>query len=272
MRTPTIDLSTRPAPVWGGLNPTIASIELRRVLRNRRTMIFTLIFPVVMFLLVSSSIPTDQQSMGAGVIADVNAYIAVSMALYGSAMAATSGGASVSVERASGWSRQLRLTPLNPLAYILLKVVTAFVLGAVALLATFVVAGVSGKAHMATQTWLESGAIIIVGSLVFAAFGLFMGYLIPSENVMQVLGPFMAVLGFLGGLFQGPVDTGSIMGRIQSLTPIYGLSQIAHWPLSRTTTGTLDAFSWWWVLNLAAWGAVFVAGAVWRFRKDTARV
>lgn len=272
MNGPSIDLSTRPAPTWGGLNLTILSIELRRVLRNRRTMIFTLIFPVVMFLLVSGSIPANQQSLGLHVIADVNAYIAVSMALYGSAVAATAGGASVSVERASGWSRQMRLTPLNPTAYVLMKVVTAFVLGAVALVATFLVADVTGKAHMAAQTWAEGAGIVLVGSLVFAAFGLFMGYLIPSDNVMQFLGPLVAVLGFLGGLFQGPVDTGTVIGRIQSFTPIYGLNQIAHWPLTLTTSGSLASFNGWWVVNLVVWGVVFVAGAVWRFRKDTARV
>ena len=40
-----------------------------------------------------------------------------------------------------------------------------------------------------------------VGALVFAAFGLFMGYLLPSENVMQILGPVLALLAFAGGLF-----------------------------------------------------------------------
>jgi ABC-2 type transport system permease protein len=28
----------------------------------------------------------------------------------------------------------------------------------------------------------------------------------------------------------------------------------------------------WWAVNVLAWLAIFVAGAVWRFRKDTARV
>lgn len=268
----TVDLSTRPLPARGGLNATVLGIELKRVLRNRRTMVFTLVFPVVMFLLVSSSIPKGDQSMGPGVLADVGAYIAVSMALYGSAMAATSGGASVSVERASGWSRQLRLTPLSPVAYVAMKVVTAVLLGLVALVAAFTVADLSGKAHMAAATWLEAGAVIVLGSLVFAAFGLFAGYLVPSDNVMQVLGPMMAVLGFLGGLFQGPVDTSSVIGRIQSFTPVYGLSQLAHWPLTRTVDGAYDTFSWWWVVNLVVWGVLFAAGAVWRFRRDTARV
>ena len=40
-----------------------------------------------------------------------------------------------------------------------------------------------------------------VGSVVFAAFGLFMGYLLPAENVMQILGPVLALLAFAGGLF-----------------------------------------------------------------------
>jgi ABC-2 type transport system permease protein len=39
-----------------------------------------------------------------------------------------------------------------------------------------------------------------------------------------------------------------------------------HWPL---TGGAMDV---WWVVNAVAWLVIFTAGAVWRFRKDTARV
>jgi ABC-2 type transport system permease protein len=28
----------------------------------------------------------------------------------------------------------------------------------------------------------------------------------------------------------------------------------------------------WWVVNAVAWLAIFTAGAIWRFRQDTARV
>ncbi len=268
----TIDLSARPAPAVGGFNLTILKLELRRLFRNQRTMIFTLAFPVLMFVLVSNSIPGADQPLGDGVIANVKAYLMVSMALYGAVMATTSGGASVSIERAQGWSRQLRLTPLSPLAYIAIKMLTAMVMGVLALGSTFVVAAIFGNVTMATQTWIAATVIVLAGSLVFAAFGLFMGYLLPNQNAMQVLGPGLAVLGFLGGLFSGPVDTSTVIGKIQALTPIYGLNEIAHWPLTLTTTGHLDSFDWLWVVNLVAWGAIFVAGAVWRFRKDTARV
>ena len=49
-------------------------------------------------------------------------------------------------------------------------------------------------------------------------------------------------------------------------TPLYGLSQLVHYPLAG---GTLQ---WGWILNLALWLAIFVAGAVWSLRRDTARV
>ena len=38
-------------PPLGGFNPTLLRLELRRLLRNRRTMIFTVVMPVVFFLI-----------------------------------------------------------------------------------------------------------------------------------------------------------------------------------------------------------------------------
>ena len=81
-----------------------------------------------------------------------------------------------------------------------------------------------------------------------------------------------AILAIFGGLFSGPLPTDSLYGQIAQYTPIYGLSQLAHWPLTLTTTGAHDPFRMAWVLNLVVWGLVFVAGAVWRFRRDTERV
>ena len=79
------------------------------MLRNRRTVIFILVMPAVFFLLFG--LPQKGQHFDNG--ASVVAYILVSMAVYGAMLATTSGGAMVAVERAQGWSRQLRLTPLH---------------------------------------------------------------------------------------------------------------------------------------------------------------
>ncbi|HMM93817.1 MAG: ABC transporter permease [Micrococcales bacterium] len=273
MTSPLTDVASRPAPRRTLLNPTVLRIELRRLVRNRRILIFTFVFPAVMLVFIGSQITGQDDVIGPQAVANVGAYVMASMAVYGAVMATTSAGASVSIERAAGWSRQLRLTPARPLSHVLVKMLVAVVLGVCATVVTFVVGAVTGTAHVtAMAPWWQMGVVIVLGSLVFAAFGLFMGYLLPSENAMQFLGPLLAILAIFGGLFSGPLPTDSLYGQIAQYTPIYGLSQLAHWPLTLTTTGAHDPFRMAWVLNLVVWGLVFVAGAVWRFRRDTDRV
>ncbi len=258
----TLDLHTRPRPGMGGFNATALRIELRRMLRNRRTVVFTLVMPFALFLMVGTNDSYVHESAGNG---NVTAYIMISMAVYGAALATTSGGAMVSIERALGWSRQLRLTPLAPAAYIALKMAVALVLGLASVLVVYAVAAGTGKPDLSPRAWVLSALIAWVGSVVFAAFGLFMGYLLPSENVMQILGPLMALLAFAGGLFM-PLQDGSTIELLAKFTPMYGLAELARSPL------TGDAVQLTWVLNILAWLVVFSLGAMWRFRRDTARV
>ena len=252
----------RRVPPMGGFSPTLLRIELRRLLRNRRAVIFTVVMPVVFFLIFGVGQKYSSQSAGHG---NVAAYVMISMAVYGAMIATTSGGAMVSIERSLGWSRPLRLTPLSPVAYVATKMVTAMTMGLASVVVTYAV-GASTHATMDTHLWLVTGLIGWLGSLVFAAFGLFMGYLLPSDNVMQILGPVLALLAFGGGLFVPLDQMGSTFRHIAELTPMYGVNQLVHAPLTGTS---FDAM---WVVNVLAWLAIFVAGAAWRFRKDTARV
>lgn len=262
MTAHTIDPSVRRVPPLGAFSPTLLRIELRRMLRNRRTVIITLLLPPLLYLMIGTNSGYGQQRAGSG---NVSAYLLISMAAYGAVLASTSGGAMVATERALGWSRQLRLTPLSPLAYIVVKSIVALSLGALAVIAVNVVGVVSGKASMPTHAWVLAALIAWAGSIVFGAFGLFMGYVLPGENVMQILGPVLAGLAVLGGLWF-PIDSGSTLGHISALTPIYGLAQLARWPL---LGGTPEMA---WVVNLVVWLAIFVGGAAWRMSRDTKRV
>jgi ABC-2 type transport system permease protein len=253
----------REAPGLGGFNVTVLRLEIRRLLRNRRTVIFALIFPVVFFLAFGLNKAYASDRYGHG---NVSAFVMISMALYGAVLATTSGGAMVSIERAAGWSRQLRLTPLSPVAYIVIKMLTAMTLGLASVVAVFVVGGLTGKPSMPMYLWIVSAASVWIGSLVFAAFGLFMGYLLPTENVMQFLGLGLALLAFAGGLFIPLDQFPQILQDIAEYTPLYGLNQLVHAPLHGVGVEVA------WAANAVAWLVIFTAGAVWRFRKDTARV
>jgi ABC-2 type transport system permease protein len=253
----------RKAPPLGGFNLQFVQIEVRRLLRNRRTMIFTFVMPPVFYLLFGTSGSNKHESVGHG---NVTAYVMVSLAIYGALLATTSGGAMVAVERAAGWSRQLRLTPLAPMAYIAIKLITAMLLGLVPVVVVYLLGSITG-AHMDAYLWPETAAIAWLGSIVFAAFGLFMGYLLPSENVMQILGPILALLAFAGGVFV-PLSQlhNQVFTDFARFTPMYGLSQLVHAPL----TGETVQLGWF--VNIGVWLAIFGFGAAWRFRKDTARV
>ncbi len=190
----------------------------------------------------------------------------ISIALYGAVAATATCGAMVSLERAAGWSRQLRVTPLSPAAYVVIKMLISLVLAAGAVSAVYLVGAVTNKVSMPADLWVITGLCVWIGSLLFAAFGLFTGYLLPSENVTQVIALALTLCSFAAGMFIPLSHFSPDLQAFAKFTPLYGVNQLAHYPLAG---GTLE---WAWILNLAVWLAIFVTGAVWSLRRDTARV
>jgi ABC-2 type transport system permease protein len=251
----TFSSRARRVPPLGGFNLSFLGLEMRRLVRNRQTVAISLVVPVIFFFILSKS-----QSDGA----NIQASVMIGIAVYGGMTAATAGGAMVSVERALGWSRQLRLTPLRPPAYIAIKLLTAMFLGLLSVSAIFVSGAVSGV-QMPLGVWILSALLAWGGALVFASFGLFMGYLLPSENVMQVIGPVLGAFAFAGGLFLPLSLMPSVVQTLAPYTPTYGVAQIARSPL---VGGGIDPA---WLVNVVVWTAVFAGCAMLLFRRDTKR-
>jgi ABC-2 type transport system permease protein len=252
-------IGDRKATPLGGFNLTALRLEITRVLRNRRTLFFILVFPSVFFFIFGLS---NKGARGAGDIA--LGYIMISMAVYGAMVGNTSGGASVALERSLGWSRQLRLTPLHPVAYVSMKVLTSMTLGLIAICGTFAVGALNGV-HMAPSVWLMSGLSAWTCSFVFAAFGLFVGFLFPAENVMQFVGPLLAVMAMFGGLFIPLSQLPQGLQTFAKFTPMYGVGLLARAPL-------VGGATMWAVGSVVAWTLLFGIGAMVLFKRDTARV
>jgi ABC-2 type transport system permease protein len=257
---PSLIDDVRNVPPFGGFNVTAISLEVRRVLRNRRTVIFILVMPNIFFWVFGLSNKGTVRDGGPAALA----YVMISMAVYGAMVGTTSGGAAVALERSLGWSRQLRLTPLSPMAYISMKVLVAMVLGAIAVASTFTLASFTGV-HLTASQWILSALAAWGSSFVFAAFGLFMGFLLPSENVMQFVGPALAIMAMFGGIFIPLKVLPKTLQTIASYTPMFGVGQLAHAPL----TGEITA---WAIGSVILWTIVFGAGATALFRRDTQRV
>jgi ABC-2 type transport system permease protein len=260
MSTITASAPAQPQALRGPImfSPTYLALDIRRSLRNRRTLIFLVVMPPLFFLLFGSGYRhSDPASF---------AYVMISMAVYGAMLATTSTGAQVSVERSQGWTRQLRLTPLRPAGYVLTKVLSSFILGIVPIAIVLILGAALGADVGGAGNWAKVAVLSWVCSLVFAAFGLFMGYLVPAENAMQFIGPLLALLSYFGGLFQ-PLNTmPAALQHIAPWTPTYAVGLIARSPLM----GTGMSFKH--VMSLVIWTAIFAAGTAFLFRRDTSRV
>lgn len=264
--TQQIEFANR-TPARGGFSLTYLRLELTRRLRNRRGLFFTVVFPVLMYVLIGLRLRetplTDTPISNGGL--SVASYIMVSMAMYGAMMSATQTGASVAVERQQGWSRQLRLTPLNPLVNVAIKMIVGMVFGLVAVVATYIAGAVSGIS-LTPEEWIVTGLTAwLLASAVFTSLGLMVGYLVAGENAPQITSLVIVFMSFLGGLFF-PLDSmPDFLQTLARFTPVYGISQLARAPL------TGDKFDLLWLVNALAWLTVFIAGTVWAFRRDTKR-
>ncbi len=238
-------------------------LETKRLLRNKRTMISVLLMPIILSFLFTSSAKASRKVVGVG---NLSAFLVVSIALYGAVQAASFGGSVISLERVAGWSRQLRTTPLSATAYIAIKTVTSLALSFMSLAAVFVVGILNHKAHMPAEIWVACAACVWIGSLVFAVFGIFMGYLVPSENAMQFIAFGLLLFSFAGGLFIPLSSFPHMIREIAYYTPLYGLDEIVHYPLLQSNFDVV------WLLNAAVWFAIFFTGAVIKFKQDTKRV
>ncbi|MFT4288314.1 ABC transporter permease [Nocardioides sp.] len=254
-------VDARRVPPLGGFNATLLRLELLRMLRNRRTVVFTLILPAFLALAFGGQSGWQEQ-VGSG---NVAAYILLSMALYGAALTSAATGSMVAMERALGWSRQLRLTPLHPVAYVVVKTIVALAMGALAIAVVLVVGLIMGKAEMPAGVWVGGGLLALACTMTFAALGVFIGYVVPGENAMQILGPGLALLSFLGGVFIPLDQYAAVVRDIAYWTPMYGVAEIVRAPLTHE-------LPWYAVVNAVGWLALFIAGAAWRMGKDTARV
>lgn len=233
-----------------------------RNLRNPWTIGFAVLMPAALYLLFGAAPDYGRLPVAHGTVAGV---IMSSMALFGAMMAAVNVAGAVSDERAVGWNRQLRLTPLRPWAYLSSKLLAALALTFLVVAVTFTVGALTG-ARLDPALWARSFVVAwLAGTALFAAFGLAVGYLFTGEAVLGVVGPFMSLFAFFGGLFVPLEQLGSVMQTVGAWTPMFGVRLLVEQPILGQPVG-LGA-----IVNVTAWFTLFCAVAIWRYRATAGR-
>jgi ABC-2 type transport system permease protein len=236
--------------------------ELLRTVRNRRFFILSLGFPVILYFLIAGPQRNNNNLLGTGISAPL--YYMTGMVAFGTMGAMLSSGGRIAAERAVGWNRQLRISPLSPRAYFRAKVLTAYLMAMLSMLVLFACGATLGVSLPAAE-WLKMTALILIGLAPFAALGITLGHLLTPDSIGPALGGGVALLAFLGGTWF-PLTTHSVLYSIAQFIPSYWLVQASHVALGGRAWSTQG---W---LVIAGWTVVFVVLARRAYRRDTARV
>jgi ABC-2 type transport system permease protein len=238
-------------------------LEAKRALRNPRFLMFTMVFPVVIFII-------DVGAFGHGTVpgstATYAAYLMISMSAFGAFMAAMNTGARTAVERSAGWQRQLRLTPLRPMGYLVAKGAVGTLVALPPILLVAIVGVLFEHVRLSPGGWVQVILGVWIATIPFAVLGLLVGQLATAETMQVFTSGLMIVLGFLGGILIPTTVFPTWMANIAKVLPSYWLADIGHGALLGNTDVTSA------VLWLAGWTVVLAFAVVRRYRRDSARI
>jgi ABC-2 type transport system permease protein len=230
-------------------------LEAKRQWRNREILIFRLGLPTAIYLILNAANGDTPPTSPGGRMVAIAALAAVISGL--------AAGPSLGDERANGWLRQLRTTPLRPSAAVAAKIVVAmsFALPAIALVAA--AAGLVGDNQGTALGWAES--IKLVGLMWLAtmpitAIGALIGLTFGEEAAHGATTLAFVVLWLAGGIFTPPSQMPDLLAAISRALPSWGVVQVGE---SVAAGRSLSASA---LVVLAAWtvGAGALAALAWR--------
>ena len=227
----------------------LLAFQLRRVGRNRQYLVFTVLLPALFTIFFTKIF--GGQAGAAGQYQDFAAYYMVSMMSYGALGAALGATIRLAFDRASGWLRQLRVTPIRPIDQLVADVVVGALLTLPSLLVVAVVGRFVNHVELSSATWVELVAVLWAGSVAFVALGLLIGLVLEERAAGAAIGITGVVLAALGGLWV-PVDIfPSSMRTLAHAMPSYWYARLGRDVVAGTAPSVLA------VLVLAAFTAGF---------------
>ncbi|MGW4524696.1 ABC transporter permease [Amycolatopsis sp. NPDC004378] len=238
--------------------------EIRRNFRQPRFLVFVVAFPVLMFLLQANVFT----KAGAPDHAAIAAVIMINMMTFGTFAAANTSGGRLALERALGWQRQLRLTPLTGTGYLAGKGLSGMLVGLPALVLVPLLAVTVEGVHLDAAGWVRIFAGVWLGTIPLVLLGLLIGQFGTPETMQPISMIVTLGMGFLGGLWIPLEGMPAWMHDVAQIMPTYWVLQVARPAVTTDMVVSLPTA----VGVLAAWTVVLGALVIRRYRKDSARV
>ena len=231
--------------------------ELLRALRNWRTLFLSFALPLLVYCVV---VPESRHAVTDGISFPL--YFMTAMAAYGAMWGAINPGARIARDRAKGWVRALRITPLRVRTEIVAKVLTAYLVALLTLVLLYLAGALFGVRLDAAQ-WFEMTGLLLVGLAPFVAAGIALGHVLTVDALTPAMGGFVVILALLGGAF-GQLFKGGVMLTIVKLLPSYWLVQAGK---AAVGSGSWPTEGW---IVVAVWILCLGPLAAIAYQRDTA--
>jgi ABC-2 type transport system permease protein len=229
----------------------LTKAEISRLRRNKRYLIFTVALPVMFYLIFAKSAAT-----GYGVA--FNAFYMVGMASFGALSGAFNNNAMrISQERKDGWIRQLRLTPLPANAYVVAKVLASMVTTVPSIVIVFLLGRFYADVQLPIWKWIVCALAIWVGTLIFAALAVALGYKLDPDSVQPVVLVVFFFFSIFGGLW---FPLSGALKKLGEFTPTYQIVKISTDVIGLGSVALAN------VIGMVVWFAIFVLLATWAVR------
>ncbi|WP_316776730.1 ABC transporter permease [Streptomyces sasae] len=228
-------------------------LEVRRTLRDAGFVIGGIAMPVLMYLLFTNLGAADG-SWKAGAM--------VGMAGYGAVGSALNTGGGVAEDRAIGWLRQLRVTPMTPRQVVVGRALTGSVTVLPAIVAVLAAGGLLNGVRLAAWQWAAIAVLLWLGSVPFTLLGLGNGYRLTGQTTGVANMACNLGLAVLGGLWFPIALFPAWLRSVSAYTPTYRFAQLG----TSVAEGRAPAPGA--VAMLAFWLLVFGSYAVLSYRRS----
>jgi ABC-2 type transport system permease protein len=238
---------------------TYVRYEALRNFRNWRFFMMALAFPLVLYFIIAEA---NRHTSFHGTSFPL--YFMVAMATLGTMSAVVASASVIAAERSSGWTRQMRITPLRTPAYFSAKVLNGY-LRALVTIALMYLAGALLGVRLAAHEWLTVTGLLLAGLVPFTILGIVLGHLISSDASTPAVGGIVTLFSMLGGAWGFQIASSGAMFEFIKALPSYWLVQADK---TAVGGGSWPAEGW---IVTGAWTVALTLIAVLAYRQDTRR-
>jgi ABC-2 type transport system permease protein len=238
-------------------------LETVRMLRDPKYLALAIGAPIGFYLLFATLFggsPTEPGQLPGTV------EIMVAMAAYGAIWAVLSTtGPRIAEERQIGWLEQVRAMPLPAWQVLGSKVVASVLTALPAVVLVCITAAVVKGVQLAPGQWISLVVAIWIGSTVFAAMGIAIGFSVSSDFAYPLSYGLYMAMSALGGLWVPPAILPAAIKNVAVWLPTYNLAQLG-WAIAAGSWPSVAS-----IANLVGWTVLLAVLALLAYRRPTLR-